>query len=146
MMLLLGEYRFSVDTAAYQSKNRTTTYRWGKQDRIGTEPWLQFVGPGDDTINIEGVIYPHYKGGLSQLEQMRVQAATGRPLLLAEGTGKILGGWVIESITENETEFTKDGIPKRVSFTLELRKSETAKSVNAKVQRILSSQSNGGSI
>lgn len=135
MMLLLGTYRFSVDTAAYQSKSRTTTYRWGKQDRLGSEPWLQFVGPGDDTISIEGVIYPHYKGGLAQLDLMRNEAGSGRPLLLLEGTGKVLGGWVIESISENETEFTKDGVAKRVGFSLELRKSETATSIFNKLRR-----------
>ncbi len=127
MMLMLGNYRFSVDMAAYQSKARSTSYRWGKQDRLTTNPALQFVGPGDDTMSIQGFILPHYKGGLGQVESMRQEAGKGESLLLLEGSGKVLGRWVIESITENQSTFFKDGTPKRIEFTLELRKDEDSK-------------------
>ncbi len=122
MMMTLGSYRFSIDTAAYQSKERTTTYRWGKQDRLDHTPVLQFVGPGDDTINLFGVIYPHYKGGLAQVATMRQEASKGEPLMLVQGNGMVLGHWVIESITETEDTFCKDGAPKKIEFSLELRR------------------------
>ncbi len=127
MMLLLGDYRFSVDTAAYQSKSRSTSFRWGKQQRLTTQPALQFIGPGDDTISIQGVILPHYKGSLGQVESMRNTAEKGEALLLIEGSGKVLGHWVIETITENQDTFFKDGTPRRINFTLELRKDEDPK-------------------
>ncbi|UAA38226.1 phage tail protein [Paraneptunicella aestuarii] len=145
MMMLLGQYHFSVDTAAYQSKSRTTSYRWGKQERLAVDPGLQFVGPGDDSISIEGVVYPHYKGGLAQLERMREEAGKGRSLLLIEGTGTILGRWVIESISENQTEFTKFGTPKRVNFTMSLSKAlNTRNTILNLLDRLNASRQNRG--
>lgn len=127
MMLMLGNYRFKVDTAAYQAKNRTTLYRWAKQDLLTVAPALQFIGPGDDTLNIEGVIFPHFKGGLGQLESMRQEAGQGQPLLLVEGSGKVLGRWVIESVTENQSVFEKNGTPQQIEFTLEIRKADDSR-------------------
>ena len=130
MMMTLGIYRFSINTAAYQSKERTTTYRWGKQDRLDHGPVLQFVGPGDDTINLFGVIYPHYKGGLAQVAMMRQEASKGEPLMLVQGNGMVLGHWVIESITETEDTFFKDGAPKKVEFSLQLRRFDRKKDLS----------------
>ena len=115
-------YRFSRDTAAYQSRNRTTAYRWAKQDRLTRDPALQFVGQGDDTLKLSGVIYPHYKGGLGQVDSMRQEAGKGKPFILVEGTGTVFGKFVIESITENQEHFMVGGTPQKISFTLNLRK------------------------
>ncbi|ASX25860.1 phage tail protein [Candidatus Williamhamiltonella defendens] len=127
MMLMLGEYRFRLDTAAYQSKTRSTSYCWGKQARLTTEPAWQYIGPGDDSLSIQGVIFPHDKGGLGQMDSLRQEAEKGESLLLLEGSGKVLGRWVIESISENQSIFFKDGTPRRIGFTLQLRKDENAK-------------------
>lgn len=129
-MMTLGSYRFSINTAAYQSKERTTTYRWGKQDRLDHDPVLQFVGPGDDTINLFGIIYPHYKGGLAQVATMRQEASKGEPLMLVQGNGTVLGHWVIASITETEDTFFKDGAPKKVEFSLQLRRFDRKKELS----------------
>lgn len=59
-MMMLGQYRFSIDSAAYQTFTRSTEYRWEEQKRLGKDPAMQFVGPGTDTITLEGTIYPHF--------------------------------------------------------------------------------------
>ncbi|EGG94654.1 hypothetical protein IMCC1989_2526 [gamma proteobacterium IMCC1989] len=122
MMLSLGNYRFSLDTAAYQSKSRTTSYRWSKQNRLGGNPALQFLGPDEDNITLPGIIYPHYKGGFGQLDAMRKEADKGEPLLLITGKGVVLGHWAIKSITENEDTFEKDGTSKKIEFSIEIQK------------------------
>ena len=38
IMMALGSYRFSMDTAAYQEFRRQTSYRWTEQDRVGPRP------------------------------------------------------------------------------------------------------------
>ena len=43
VMLALGDYRFSLATAAYQSLRKTAAWRWPGQERISREPALQFV-------------------------------------------------------------------------------------------------------
>lgn len=115
-------YRFSRDTAAYQTRNRSTHYRWSTQDRISTDPALQFIGPGEDTLKLNGVIYPHYRGGLKQMDSLRQEAGKGRPFLLIEGTGKVFSKYVIESIDEDQDYFLVDGKPQKITFRLSLKK------------------------
>ena len=119
-MLALGGYRFSLDTAAYQALERTTAWRWARQERLGRRPARQFVGPGDETIALDGVIYPHYRGGLGQLDALREEAGAGRPLRLVTGTGVVLGLWVVERVEETQRLFLADGRPRNISFRLGL--------------------------
>ena len=120
VMMGLGNYRFSLSTAAYQELKRTNPYRWSAQNRIGQRPALQYIGPGQETIELSGDIYPLYKGGIGQLDKMRVLAGTGQPQILVDGLGNIWGKWCIEEIQETQTIFLPGGIPKKQSFTLRL--------------------------
>lgn len=120
VMLQLGLYQFSLNSAAYQRLSRSTEYRWARQARIGSNDALQFTGTGPETIDLEGVIYPHFRGGLGQLDEMRLQASLGIPLPLVSGTGRLLGVWCIESISEGQTVFARQGVPHRVDFSMKL--------------------------
>lgn len=121
-MMKLGAFTFSLDTAAYQQLQRTTAYKWPAQDRAGQSAALQFMGEGEDSIGLMGVIYPHYKGGLRQVDAMRKEAAKGEPLILVDGMGWVLGKWVILSATETKKIFLEDGTPRKINFSLKLRK------------------------
>ena len=120
VLIGLGTYRFSLATVAYQSLRRTTEHRWERQDRLGRRPALQYVGPGAETIDLEGVIYPHFKGGLGQIETMRVEAGKGEPLLMVDGLGFIHGDWCILRIVEGQRDFFSDGAPRAQTFELAL--------------------------
>jgi phage protein U len=120
-LLALGDYRFSIDTAAYQTLKRHQSYRWQSQERLLRSPAQQFVGIGEDTITLSGVIYPHYRGGLGQLNDLRQQAATGEPLLLVDGLGFVWGQWVIVSIEETQSHLQSYGMPLKQAFQLQLK-------------------------
>lgn len=120
IMMALGNYRFGLPTAAYQQLQRTHTYRWPEQQRMGREPAMQFTGPGGETIELEGVIHPHYKGGLGQLDAMRAEAATGKPLLLVDGRGRQWGKYCIMEIRETQTLFAAGGVPLKQQFSMRL--------------------------
>lgn len=121
-MLQLGFYQFSVSTAAYQELRREAEYRWAGQQRVGTNDALQFTGTPGETLELSGVIYPHYKGGLNQLTRMRAQASLGFPLPLLSMGGRVLGAWVVEGITEGQRIFERGGRPLRQDFTIRLRR------------------------
>ncbi len=121
IMMALGDFRFSVNTAAYESLRRSTEYRWAEQQRIAHRPSQQFVGIGTEEIEVLGVIYPHYKGGLRQVDAMREQAAAGKPLSLVTGTGQNLGQWAIVAVDEDQSIFATKGAPLRIEFSLVLR-------------------------
>lgn len=119
VMLALGDYRFSVSTAAYQVLERSTEYRWASHNTFGTLPKHQFVGGGKDSITLKGVIYPHYKGGIEQIDAMRSQAEQGVPLKLRASTGKNLGKWVVTTVREAQNHLI-GGQPLKQEFTLSL--------------------------
>lgn len=122
-MARLGAFSFGIDTAAFQQLQRTSTYRWQAQERVGRKPAQQNTGRGADTITLSGVIYPHYRGGLGQIEQMRQQAGSGSPLRLIyafDSVGQYCGRWCITSISETRTVFFDDGTPRRIEFQLSL--------------------------
>lgn len=120
VMMQLGSFQFSIMTAVYQELIRKNEYKWPSQHRFGQRPSRQFVGVGDETMQLPGVIYPEYRGGFQQIEAMRNIAARGQPLLLVDGLGKLWGRWVIESIDEKQTLFAAFGAPRKQEFTLSL--------------------------
>jgi len=120
VMLMLGPFMFSLDTAAYQSFHRRTRYKWSLQDVAHGRPVHQWGGPGEDTIELRGVIYPEYYGGLKQVNAMREIAGLGKPLLLVDGLGFMYDEWVIRQVEEKASIFYEDGQPKKIEFHMEL--------------------------
>ena len=120
VMLQLGAFQFAIYSAAYQSLRRATEYRWQAQQRAGRKPAQQFMGPGQDSIELGGVIYPEFAGGLSQLDKLRAEAHKGRPLLLVDGLGFVHEEWIIKSVQEDRTIFFADGTARKIEFRLTL--------------------------
>ena len=122
MMMLLGTYRFAIKNSAYQTLKRQSEYRWQKINRINANPILQFTGFGVETIDLPGVIYPHFKGGLKQVTLMRAQAGLGKPLFLISGNGFAYGRWCIVKITESQSNFLNGGMPRKIEFFIQLKR------------------------
>lgn len=120
VMLTLGTYQFEMTTAAHDSLQRSKAYRWVTQQRLGREPASQFVGPGVETISLKGKIYPHFHGGLGQIDKMREEADAGEPLSLVNGRGVNMGQWCIKSIGDTEKKFIGPGLPRCIDFSLTL--------------------------
>lgn len=120
MMMALGMFVFSLPTLAYQELQRQTDWRHPSSSRVGTNPARQFAGRGDDAITLPGVILPELAGSVLSLDALRAMADTGKAWPLVEGTGRILGIWVIESISETRTLFFQDGAARRIEFNLKL--------------------------
>ncbi len=121
VMMQLGGYRFSVSTAAYARLSRSNAYRWAEQQRIGAHDALQFTGYGSETLDLQGAIYPFYRGGLGQVDGMRADARAARALFLISGLGRILGRFVILQVDEEQSAFAEGGAPRRIDFSLRLR-------------------------
>ena len=124
MMHSLGMFVFSLSTLAYQELQRQTNWRHASNSRVGAPPALQFVGRGDDTITLPGIILPELAGSVLSLDALRLMANTGKAWPMVEGTGRIYGLWVIESLSETKTVFFRDGTPRRIEFTLTLKRTD----------------------
>lgn len=122
VMMQLGSYQFSLPTAAYQELTRSTEYRWPEQETFGVLPTSQFTGRGKDTITLQGVILPEFRGGYGQIDELRDLAATGLPQLLVSGEGRLMGRWCIEKIDEKQQVFAAKGRPRRQEFTMQIKR------------------------
>lgn len=120
ILMTLGGFQFEINTAAHEQMQRQNAYRWEKQDRLGREPAMQFIGKGEEKISLNGTIYPHFRGGLGQINSMRRMAEDGEPLQLIDGLGNVFGRYCILQVQETQTTFLGPGIPRRMDFSLEL--------------------------
>lgn len=122
MMLALGMFVFSVNTLAYQELQRQTDWRYASGNRVGAQPARQFLGRGDDQIILPGVILPELAGDVVSLDELRGMANTGRSWPMVDGSGRMRGLYVIESLSETQTLFFSDGMPRRIEFSLSLKR------------------------
>lgn len=120
VMMALGIFRFSIDTAPYENLRRRAQYRWARQNRAGRKPAVQFLGADLETVELSGVMYPGYSGGLLQMQALRELAGLGVPYILADGNGVIWGKFCIESVAETQTHFFADGTPRKIEFRIKL--------------------------
>ncbi len=120
MMMGYGQFVFSLPTLAYQDLQRKTAWRHPSNSRVGTRPARQYVGPGDDTITLSGVLVPEFMGTTASLGQLREMADAGLAWPLVTGTGEVLGAFVIEDLAETRTIFMDNGAARRIEFTLQL--------------------------
>jgi phage protein U len=133
MQMMLGSFKFCVSNAAYQDFSRQTEYNWASQNRIGADDALQYLGPGNDSITLTGVVYPFHgwplkNAGFKQINKLRELAAKGAPQSLTTGMGEYRGKWVILSVDEKVNVHGPQGAPLRQEFTVKLRKYEDGSS------------------
>ena len=128
MMMIFGMFVFSIPTATYQSLQRSTSWRHASNSRVGAAPAYQYLGPGEDTITLDGSIVPEFGSQLS-LTALRLMGNTGKSFPLIAGNGKIYGLWKLDSVDETQTYFFKNGKPRKVEFSLKLSKTKSAGSL-----------------
>ncbi|WP_455475322.1 phage tail protein [Bartonella sp. B17] len=121
VMMGLGDFRFSLNTAAYQSLTQTDSYPWVEQQRLGRKPAYQIISKDSKEITLDGIVFPNWRGGQKQIHAMRKEAEKLTPLWLVSGLGDVLGRYVILSISETQDLFGAYGQPIKQEFSLELR-------------------------
>ena len=121
-MIGLGEFRFSLATAAPQSMDTQHGFSWSEQSVIGKDPSLEYVGNEATIKNLRGTIYPQFRGGLDQVDKMVAMGRKGKPMTLVTAKGVVLGDWVITSVGNVETVFDPTGTAKKIDFTISLKR------------------------
>lgn len=145
--MILGNFVFNLKTMNPNTMTRTTEYNWSDSDRIGDIPNLQNLGTASDQIEIEGVFYPAFSGnsllssignsttnGLikallqnndvyTSVADIRNSSLCTMANVLISDNGEILGRYVITRIQETQSFFDANGKPKKVEFSLTLKRS-----------------------
>ncbi|MBF8739285.1 phage tail protein [Pseudomonas putida] len=115
----LKPYYFNLDTAAFDELTRKTAFRWAGQERLTREIAQQAVGQGEDKMTIKGAIFPLFRGGIGQLNELRSIGRRLQPLTLTTGYGEVLGTWCLLSVDEEQGALLPGGIPRKQGFNLE---------------------------
>lgn len=123
MLLSLGNFKFAVDSTAYNELDRSADYPWSKVERLGGTPQFQAIGKEHRTVSIKGTVFPTYSNvGKNQIETLREMAAEMKPLHMVAGDGTILGKWVILGIEESKSAHFEDGVPRKQEFSMSLER------------------------
>lgn len=127
VLLRLGPFRFAVETAAYDCLKHTVEHRWPSQERLWNANAIQYTGRGDEIIELSGRILPTWKGGLDQINRLRLMAAADLYLMpvpwpLISGYGEYLGEYAIETVEELHRMILTRGAPGEQAFRLTLKR------------------------
>ncbi|AZZ97996.1 phage tail protein [Pseudoalteromonas sp. R3] len=122
MMMTLGYFVFARKTLAPQQTQHTMVWRHPTNNRVGTRPATQFLGAGDETKVLSGVLMPEFTGGEPSLNEVASMAETGKGYPLIDGNGNMHGFFVIEKITAGHSELLGDGSARKIEFSIELKR------------------------
>ena len=120
MLMALGMFIFDLPTLAHDELQRRASWRHARSPRVGARDATQFVGPGEETINLSGAVYAEITDGRVSIDDLRTMAASGEAWPLLDGTGTVFGDFVIEAIDERHAYLMTDGRAQRIDFVIDL--------------------------
>lgn len=126
MMMSYGTFVFSLTTLAYQELQRSQSWRFGATERVGARAALQYLGEGEDTIELSGLLTTELTGSRDSLDTLRDLAKAGQALPLVDGAGAVYGNYVITALKDTGTLHWPDGTPRRVDFGISFRRDDDA--------------------
>ncbi|HCN6453366.1 TPA: phage tail protein [Escherichia coli] len=122
VMLMLGDFAFSVDTTAYNQLTREAGWTWSEQARIGQQSLLQYTGKNGRTVRLEGESHAFLgKSGTEAVNTLYDLANKAEPQLLVSGEGDVLGLWVVERFSDSTDRFLPGGGHRNKKWSLELK-------------------------
>ena len=121
-MMCYGLFVFSLKTLPFQQMDENKEWRYPINPRVNERSALQFTGYDNETISLSGVLYPEVTGGRLSLALLERMSDLGTAWPLIEGSGIILGFFVMTNLKKTKTEFFKDGVPRKIEFTISLTK------------------------
>lgn len=120
--MALGPFMFHSLRFGYDGLRRDLSTRWADIATVGGLNRLQWTGGDDDTVSIEGVIFPEEFGGLGVLEGVRGAAQSGAVLPLITLAGNVYGLHVVEGVSEDQAFHDRLGRPRKDVFRLRLKR------------------------
>jgi phage protein U len=133
--------RPGIASPGYNSLQRDANFTWLSQGRLSRDPAMQFTGAGEETVTIEGRLYPQYFGGFATMNKLRAAGQGGHRFMLTryytladldangnESTTSFkyatetIGRYGVRRVREGQTRIGSHGLPDILEFTIELVK------------------------
>jgi hypothetical protein len=119
-LLSLGMFVFAIDKLLHDELQVRSDWKHAGNPRIGARDALQFLGPGTETVSLNGSAMAELCDGRVSLDELRDMAGTGESHALVDATGRIYGNFVITAIDERHKHILPDGTPRRIDFGIDL--------------------------
>lgn len=121
MLMCLGQFPFTTDTLTFTEIQRQRSWQYADNAVAKGRKQRQFIGAGDDTISLPGLIYQeHGFGNRFAIDDLAAMADTGQGFVLVDGSGYLYGVYTIDSIDETKQVLLFDGVPRKIDFTIKL--------------------------
>lgn len=123
MMLSLDHFVFSLQSVPYKELQRQRNWKHRTSSRVGTRDASQYLGAGDDTITLNGMVAADNGiGTAASIDELAKMGDTGDAYVLVDGAGTVYGGYIIESLNETATYHTPEGRARKIEFNLTLKR------------------------
>lgn len=137
-LMSLGFFVFMRQTLPYQESSRELSWNHPTNNVVGKLPRTQFTGKSSETITLSGTLMPEITGSKMSLLALELMAEKGKAYPLIDGSTFMIKGWfVIEQISEQCTYFFGDGTPRRIDFSMTLKRTDDSMLVDV-VDNIMS--------
>lgn len=133
VLLGYGYFIFSMQSVPFHELSRAVAWRQPTNDVLGAMPKTQFLGKQSETVTIQAVLMPEVTGGEVSLKRLETMANSGKPYPLVSGVDmRVLGWFVVESFSEKRTQFFNDGSPRKIEFSMTLKRTDDVAREQAK--------------
>jgi phage protein U len=138
MLMILGQFVFQPDTLSFNELQRNRSWNYASNPVAKGRAKLQFIGVGDETISVSGLIYEASGFGTrAALDQLVKTANRGGGHVLMDGSGYLYGVYVIDGIDETRSVLMFNGVPRKIDFTIKLTRVDEDK-IESPVREITS--------
>lgn len=140
LMMRLGPFVFAIPTFSVESMSHEVSGRVAEQAVLGAPPPTHLLGPGGETRSLSSTFYPFHMngGGLAQLAAVKEACRKQIPMMLVSLSGLVMDRWVIESVSNEESQYHPNGMPQSVTVTLNLKKYVGNRGSNAGLPSLVS--------
>lgn len=123
-LLSLGMFVFGMDTMAYSELQRRMDWRHAKSERFGARAAAQYVGPGEDTVTLTGLLVPEIAGSYASIDRLIEMAGSADSWPLIDGKGNIWGEYRILAIDQRQQNIMAGGFARTTDFAVDLERAD----------------------
>lgn len=121
VMMMLGDFEFSINTATFNQLAREASWRWPEQERIGKQDLLQYTGKAARSVKFDGETHAFFRNGTASIDTLYALADKAAPQLLVSGAGDVLGYWVVTEFSDNTPSFLRGGGPRKRTYSMTIK-------------------------
>lgn len=118
-LMMLGPVIFDQKVNP-QAVSQTSETPFAVHEVVGARPVREFMGEGDGTIEVSGLVFPHHFGGMDGLALLEAARQAHTPVPFMRGTLAPFGWVLIQKLTIDDSEIGQFGVGMEIKFSASL--------------------------